>query len=314
MLLGQIQALRRGQVSAALMAELAGIWSGRHADARGKTPAERFKHYCTDHRRIVLAVRAGLKAFVQRDDLPDAQELIGLSAAGLTHIARDACLLGADLLWSNQPATLEAMSPKASARLMVFYLSQGYPGAPDWFKHLAGCRAELMAAVFTDYARARVISGDADSAGLHLLYADPKFETVARLAVPKLLSAFPARIRSAQLHPLRLLLLTALRYQMPELSTIVADKIQRKSVETAQKGLWLFAGTQQNPAQFQDTLWAHTEGSWQRKQQIAAFFGEWLDSDPTHRPQEIPKDRARIHGTLAASGHSSRFRQTTSGG
>lgn len=276
----QLKQLRAGLLAPSVMAELAGIWTGRHPLAMGRTPGERFKHYCGPHRPVVNAVRAGLQAFIQRDDLPDAQELTALAADGLSHIVRDACLLGAELTWAKQPTLFELMSERALARLIALQLSEIYPRPPEWFTHLARSRPTLVASALVTYAEARFRAGYADTVYLQLLDQDPAFETVSRLAVPRLLKAFPARIKSSQLQPLRLLLLTALRRQMPELRSIVAQKTQRKSVATAQRVLWLLAGTLQHPASFEDSLWRFAEQSWQRQQQIAAFVSEPLSALP----------------------------------
>ena len=275
-----IAAIQLGTANPALMGLLAGIWSGRYIDARGATALDRFKSYCDNYQDVFNAAKIGFRACLGRSDLPSVVEIIKISLQDREYFLRKACLIGADLIWSDMPSEIEDLSAATLQTLVCFRLTDGTDLTSDWFAHLAKNRSELVAPILVAYADAFLRAKKEPIHGLYLLPRNADFKRVADRSVPLLLGKFPNRIKSTQLYSLRLLLVAALKYAMPELPAIVARKLRLKSLQDTQKIYWLFIGTLTDPATYEQNLWDFIGKSEQRIRHLADFFGSRFDDLP----------------------------------
>ena len=276
----KLSEIRSGQANAALMGQLAGVWLNRYSDTRGETPLDRFKTYCDNYVDVYEAVKAGMPACVTRNDLPSVKEIIDLNLKQQAHWLRAACLLGMELSWTKDPSAIDLLDSSTLEKMVCFRLTDGTETPPEWFLHLVSNVPELVSKVLITYASESFKAHQEYVDGIYPLARNATFTRVARLAVPTLLLSFPTRNRSNQLNQLNSLLRAALKYEMPELPSIVAKKLKLKSLDPGQRVYFLLTGMLIDPEQYEQKFWDFVGDSWQRIQHIPDFLGKRLSDLP----------------------------------
>jgi len=279
-LAARLSEIRSGQAHPALMGELAGVWLNRYSDTRGETPLDRFKTYCDNYVEVYEAAKAGMQACIRRNDLPSVKEIIELHLNQQAHWIRAACLLGMDLIWAENPIDFDLLDSSTLEKMVCFRLTDGTEKPPEWFMHLVRTMPELVSKVLIAYAGTSFKAQKEYVDGIYPLARDAAYAQVARLSVPAILRSFPTRNRASQLNQLNSLLRSALKYAMPELPNIVADKLKLKSLDPSQRVYFLLTGTLITPEQYEQLLWDFVGESWQRIQHISDFLGNSLSDLP----------------------------------
>jgi hypothetical protein len=276
-LAAKISEIRTGTAPAALMGELAGVWLNRYTNTRGETPLDRFKSYCDNYVDVFNAAKTGMPACIKRSDLPSIKEIIDLHLKQEAHWIRSACLLGMELLWDETPTSIDSLDDSTLERMTCFRLTDGTENTPEWFVHLVKNKPKLVSKILIDYASASFKAQKDHVDGIYALSREAAYAELARLSVPTLLRSFPTRNKSTQLNQLSSLLRTALKYEMPELASIVAKKTTLKSLDPSQRVYFLLTGTLIDAEQYEQALWNFVGQSWQRIQHISDFLGNRLN-------------------------------------
>ncbi|MEY4316680.1 MAG: hypothetical protein RI902_488 [Pseudomonadota bacterium] len=276
----RLSEIRSGQAHPALMGELAGVWLNRYSDTRGETPLDRFKTYCDNYVEVYEAAKAGMSSCVRRNDLPSVKEIIELHLKQQAHLIRAACLLGMDLIWAESPIDIDLLDSSTLEKMVCFRLTDGTEKPPEWFMHLVKTMPELVSKVLVTYAGTSFKAQKEYVDGIYPLARDAAYMQVASLSVPAMLRSFPTRNRASQLNQLNSILRSALKYAMPELPNIVADKLKLKSLDPSQRVYFLLTGTLIAPEQYEQLLWEFVGESWQRIQHISDFLGNRLSDLP----------------------------------
>lgn len=276
----KLSEIRSGQAHPALMGELAGVWLARYSDTRGETPLDRFKSYCNNYVEVYEAAKTGIPACIRRNDLPSVKEIIELHLEQKAHWIRAACLLGMELIWASDPTEVDLLDNSALEKMVCFWLTDSTETPPEWFTQLVRNRPELVSKILIACAGANFKAQKELVAGIYPLATDATYIQLARLCVPALLKSFPTRNRVSQLNQLNSLLRSALKYAMPELAGIVADKLKLKSLDPSQRVYFLLTGTLVDPRQYEQALWDFVGDSWQRIQHISNFLGNRLSDLP----------------------------------
>ena len=139
---------------------------------------------------------------------------------------------------------------------------------------------ELVSKVLVHYAGTSFKAQKEYVDGIYPLAREAAYAQVARRSVPAMLRSFPTRNRASQLNQLNSLLRSALKYAMPELPNIVADKLKLKSLDPSQRVYFLLTGMLIDPEQYEQLLWDFVGESWQRIQHISDFLGNSLSDLP----------------------------------
>jgi hypothetical protein len=276
----KLSEIRSGKANAALMGQLAGVWSNQYSDTRGESPLDRFKTYCDNYADVFEAAKAGMPACIKRSDLPSVKEIIDLNLKQQSHWIRAACLLGMELSWTENPSAIDLLDSSTLEKMVCFRLTDGTETPPEWFLHLVSNMPELVAKVLITYASASFKAQKEYVDGIYPLARNAAYTKVARLSVPALLISFPTRNKSNQLNQLNSLLRSALKYEMPELPAIVAKKLKLKSLDPGQQVYFLLTGTLIDPEKYEQKLWDFVGESWQRIQHISDFLGSRLSDLP----------------------------------
>ncbi|MEY3803202.1 MAG: hypothetical protein RL126_346 [Actinomycetota bacterium] len=280
-LAANISEIRAGTANPALMGELAGVWLNRYTDTRGETPLDRFKAYCDNYVDVYEACKSGLPACIKRSDLPTVKEIIELHLKQQAHWIRTACLLGMELIWSENPTEIDLMDSSTLEKMICFRLTDGTERPPEWFLHLVKNKPDLVSKILIVYAGASFKAKKEHVDGIYPLAGDTLYAPVARLSVPALIRSFPTRNKAGQLNQLNSLLGSALKYDLPELPAILASKLKLKSLDPGQRVYFLLTGVLIDPSQYESLLWEFVGQSWQRIQHISDFLGSQLSDLPT---------------------------------
>lgn len=275
-LAARLSEIRSGKAHPALMGELAGVWLNRYSDTRGETPLDRFRTYCDNYVEVYEAAKAGMPACIKRNDLPSVKEIIELQLKQQAHWIRAACLLGMELIWIENPTEVDLLDSSTLEKMVCFRLTDGTETPPEWFLHLVKNIPELVSKMLITYAGASFKAQKEYVAGIYPLARDAAYTQVACLCVPALLRSFPTRNRASQLNQLNSLLRSALKYALPDLPTIVADKLRLKSLDPSQRVYFLLTGALIVPERYEQPLWDFVGESWQRIQHISDFLGNRL--------------------------------------
>lgn len=275
-LAAKIPAILNGTAPAALMHELAGVWLNRYSNTRGETPLDRFKSYCDNYVEVFNAVKTGMPACIKRDDLPSIKEIIDLHLQQQAHWIRSACLLGMELLWDDNPTAVDLLDSSSLEKMVCFRLTDGTETPPEWFLHLVKNRPELVSKILVAYAGASFKAQKDHVDSIYPLSRDAAYTQLACLSVPALLRSFPTRNKATRLNQLSSLLWAGLKYEMPELASIVAKKLKLKSLDPSQRVYFLLTGTLIHAGPYEQQLWDFVGQSWQRIQHISDFLGNRL--------------------------------------
>ena len=185
-----------------------------------------------------------------------------------------------ELSWTEDPSAIDLLDSSTLEKMVCFRLTDGTETPPEWFLHLVSNMPELVSKVLLAYASESFKAQKEYVDGIYPLAKNEAYKKVARLSVPALLLSFPTRNRSNQLNQLNSLLRSALKYEMPELQTIVAKKLKLKSLDPGQRVCFLLTGMLIDPERYEQKLWDFVGESWQRIQHISDFLGNRLSDLP----------------------------------
>ncbi|ABB24665.1 NACHT domain-containing protein [Pelodictyon luteolum] len=291
-LAAKLDEIANGTAPMGLLATLASIWNGRFSDIAGSSPEERFRSYCTNDEEVVRAAESGMKSCITRNDLPTPAEIIKHSARQETFSIGEACLLGMQLLWDEEPKAVDLLPDETLESMICFRLVNGAGETPGWFAHLAASKPRLVAGILTRLVGAQLKARKMHIDGIHELGNDPLWKKVAAIAAPTLLENFPTRCRAPHLAHLGTFLKSALKYAPTDLPAIIARKLALKSLEPGQKIYYLLAGMLLEPQRYELPLWDFAGETWQRVRHIASFtsrgFSE-LQVDLQLSPETLSK-------------------------
>lgn len=282
-----LSALQAGTARADLMHQLAGVWMNRFFDTAGDTPLARFEAYCEGGREILVIAEAGFRRCPERSDLPAVEEIAGLALRKQEHLIRLPCLVGMELRWREGLPEVESLPEETLRRMIAFRLTHGADEAPEWFTYLVKQRPQWVADVLVTYASATLRTPIDYVDSIYPLEHDPDYREVAVLAVPRLLEAFPARVRAGQLSYLDNLLKAGMRYTPEQLLGLLAKKCAMKGMDNAQRTYWLATGMLIDPVRYEQPLWKHVGKSEIRANQLAHFLGVGLKGSKEDWPLSI---------------------------
>lgn len=265
--------IENGVAPPGVMHQLAMVYFGRYREAKGETPIERLQAFFGNDAGITLAVLAGLRSCLSRNDLPSVREIVELCAQGRHHFIAEACLAGVEELAREGEAAVVALDGAVQERLVVFRLTHDFGNTPAWFNTLVRERPQVVADVLVAYASAMFKARKEHVSGLYPLAYDDANEEVARYAALRLLAAYPLRTKKERLGDLGILLVAAIRHaDRQELLKLIETKLSRTSLDSAQRGHWLAAGLLLDPEKFMGRLDQYVGNSQSRAVQTAGFF------------------------------------------
>lgn len=270
-LLPYLSSLKTGQALPALMHQLAGAYQKRFSDITGESPEARLQDFLGGSGEEVAAAIEGIKATLHRADLPTVEEILQLDLQGREHYIRSPCLLGAALLVEEDPGATATWSDELVARLVAFYLTDGLGETPSWFLAVAEQRPQVVAPVYRSFGVQRLKRHSQKGiTSLWMFGKEARLAALAKLTVPALLAAVPARATEAQVQILRSELVPAARLHMPstELAGFVAARLELPSLDAGQRILWMCLALELGLGDFKPPLTAFVGRSQTRAKQL----------------------------------------------
>ena len=225
-------------------------------------------------RNLINATFQGLRGVIDREDVPDIDEILELREKGRMHYLVEPFLAGL--------AEIERIATEDSSRwddgrivkAIAFYYCTAHGNyRPQWYRRLLQARPEIVADVQVRFAVSEFRRDNEHINQLWELSCNPDYAQVARQASLPLLRAFPIRCTLKQIEALDCLLWAAIQHaDRRALQELIGRKLSRQSMNVAQKVYWLAAGVIVSPAAHEESLEDCVQGREVRSRHLATFF------------------------------------------
>ena len=227
-----------------------------------------------DDQSLIHAALQGLRGAINREDVPELEEILSLREKGRMHYLALPFLVGL--------AEIERTSPEDSSRwgddrirkaLAFYYCTPHGDYRPEWYRRLLETQPEVVADVQVRFAVTEFHSDREGTYKLWELAHDPDHARVARHASLPLLHSFPTRCKLKQIDALDHLLWAAIQHaDRALLQELIKRKLSRTSLNFAQRVHWLAAGLIVLPGAYKDHLEDFVQGHERRIPHLVAFF------------------------------------------
>ena len=270
-------ALRAGTARPRLLHELSGVYFGHFLDLEGDTPVERLRHFLGQDENLVDSVLEGFRRSIDREDVPSVREIIRLGVQNQHPLLYYPLLAG---LAENPRHSLRYILQLSDSQIemaIAVYLTRT-PARSDapWYELLLESRPELVSRVLIQYVTAALRNKKQQVADwkaiLNSLVYEEEYFPVARLSTSTMLKAFPARCTNQQLELLDPLLKSSLRYDREALLDRIKEKLNSRSMNSAQRVYWLAAGLLADPEQYREEFTGFIQGNENRTRHLARFL------------------------------------------
>ena len=275
--------IEAGTADRGIFKNLGSAYFGYFIDAIGDTPEERLNHFFPDDPELAQSVLVGLRRFIHREDVPDVTEILQARMENKHLVFSHPYRAGMDELARSGVQTLLELGEDKIAKALAFYFADGTEETV-WYKTILEERPELVARVYTMYGTMALRAGMTHIAGSYSLAFEENRRQLASVVVLPLLESFRIRSTSEQLAPLYELLIAALLYaDQLLLKRLVEKKLSLKSMDAAQRTLWLAAGLILDSNQFDQRLTEFVSGNESRINYLSRFLSyrrrEWSPVD-----------------------------------
>ena len=273
----QIDLLSENRAAPALLHQLAKIYFGHRAGSDRGAAIGALEAYLKGDHTLIQGVLASLEKTADRSDIPSVIEILDLRSQNRMHYLNLPFLAGMDILDVPVPTDMSEQEVDLYRTALMFYCCGFVRGeyTPNWHGQLLASRPDIVADVQLQFARAELKRSGDHVDGLYELAHDPSHADVARRISLTLLRSFPTRCRTGQLGPLKYLLWAAIQHaDRDSLSRLIADKVDLKSMNIAQRAHWLAAGLVISSERFGELASDFASNNYNRSLGIADFFGE----------------------------------------
>lgn len=266
-------ALRENRAAPALLYKMADKYFGRFYRFSGDNGPKAIAELLRDDHKLVDATLQGLRGAIDREDVPDVEEILRLKEKGRMHYLGWPFLAGLAEVERTAPEDSSRWDDRRIRTALAFYYSTPHADyRPKWYRRLLVARSEIVAEVQVQF----VISGfrgDSEySYKLFELAYDPDHAKVAWHASLPLLRAFPTRCKLKQIQSLDYLLWAAIQHaDRASLQELIEKKLSRKSMNVAQHVHWLAASIIVSPRAYNDLL-SDVQDREGRIRHLAQFF------------------------------------------
>ena len=269
-------ALCENRAEPALLYDLARVYFGHFDGLSGDDGPEIVAKLLRGDRGLINAILQSLQRVLNREDVPDIDEILGLRERGRMHYLGLPFLAGL--------AELERTAPEEDPsqwgddlirKAIAFYYCYCTSHAnyrPEWYQRLLATRSETVAKVQVQFAVSEFRSGREHIYKFWELAHDPSHAQVAKHASLPLLRAFPTRCKLNQIQSLDYLLWAAIQHaDRVSLQELIKKKLSSNSMNVAQRMHWLAASIIISPRAYNDLL-SDVRDRKGRTRHLAQFF------------------------------------------
>ncbi len=267
-------ALRENRGPAALLHKIAEEYFGRFRNVNLDGGPGAIATLLQGDWELTDATLQALRGVIDRDDVPDADDILGLREKGRSHYLGWPFLAGLAEVERTAPEDPSGWDDVRIRRAVAFYYCAPHASyQPPWYRRLIEARPEIVADVQVRFAASEFRSDREHVYKLWELAHDPYHAGVTRHAALPLLRAFPARCRLTQVRALDHLLWAALQHgDRASFEELIRRKLSRTSLNVAQRVHWLAAGAIVSPGEYRDLLRDFVWGRERRLRHLPAFF------------------------------------------
>ena len=224
---------------------------------------------------LIDAALQGLRGVIDREDVPDVEEILSLREKSRRHYLGWPFLAGLAEIEGIAPEEAPSQWDDSRIRKAIafYYCTPPMDYRPEWYQRLLKVRPEIVAEVQVQFAISGFRSGRENIYKFYQLAHDPSLARVAKYASLPLLRAFPTRCKLTQVKDLDQLLWTAIQHaDRVSLQELIETKLSRKSMNDAQRVYWLSAGIIVSPRTYSDLLRNFVQGREEPTRHVMAFF------------------------------------------
>ena len=249
--------LAAGKCDPALLDDLARIYFDGLARP-GAAPGEYLQSCLGGDQALLRAALAGFRSMLDRDDLPDLDQIAQLYEDGRRSRFARPFLAGMEEEERETGQAFDRLSDEKKRRAAGFFLvtdlprrhvpltsRRTHPDLPGWHLQSLTAHPEVVADSLVAIHNATVRRKTLPREHLFKVASDPAYASVAELAVSRMFTVFPTRCSAPQLDSLRVVLWSALSahgMSAGELRKITLKRLNRKRMDTGQRALWLCTG------------------------------------------------------------------------
>ena len=246
--------LQAGHGSPRLLDRAAHAYFGQTADAAGESPGDRIGRLVGSRTDLAAHIRSGLLGVLDRDDLPTPSDILdryGTDAMPPLTFPVMAALYELDSFGQLEVSGMsDAVVDLAVTVLHTVPADQLTPDPhgpfgnfrPQWLSQLLQDRPRPIADALVRAIRTKLARGSLPASEIRAL-ADQDYQSVAALACPPLLRAFPANSGEEYPKALGWLLVTGLKScDRKQLERTIRDRLEDEELPEAQRIYWAAAG------------------------------------------------------------------------
>ncbi len=231
--------IQKGEASSNILYNLGMAYYGRFIDFKGETPYERLNNYFEDE-IIVDSILTGLKKCLERQDIPEVDEIFQLNMNGEIYHLSLPVRAGLEELSKENIGAILNLPEQIIRKILAFYYADGLGNDAVWYMALVKEYPKLVSEIFVEYGLTAIRSKKEHVSGFWPLAFDKKHSNIARYASILLLTGFPARSTNKQLESLDYLLKAAFLYaDNNDFRKLIKKKLKLCSMNIAQRAHWL---------------------------------------------------------------------------
>ena len=253
------------------------MYLGHFYDLSGDDGPEIIAKLFRGDRALIDATLLGLQGVIDREDVPDINEILSLRGRDHIHYLSLPFLAGLQELERTAPAEDPSRwSDDRIRRAIAFYYCYCTSHAdyrPEWYRRLLAARPEIVAEVQKQFAICEFRGGRERIYKLFELAHDSDHAQAAKYASLPLLRAFPTRCKQKQIENLDHLLRAAIQHaDRASFEKLIDRKLSRPSMNVAQRVHWLAAGIIVSPETYNDALSNFVQVRESRIHHLVTFF------------------------------------------
>ena len=268
-------ALRENRAPPDLLHRIGFEYFGFFYDFSGDNGLNSIEKWLLGDSGLINAALEGLRGAIDREDVPDVEEILDLKKKGHIHYLGLPFLAGLAEVERTAPEDPSQWDDGRISKAIAFYYSTPHANyRPQWYRRLLAAHPKIVAEVQVPFATSELSSGHTNICKLGELAHDPEYAQVAQYASLPLLKFFPIRCKLEQIEHLDHLLWAALQYaDRSSLQELIEKKLSRTSMNDAQRIHWLAAGVIVSPREYENCLRDFVQVRESRIRHLVAFFG-----------------------------------------
>ena len=261
----------------ALLYKLAQVYFGHFDDFSGDDGPEIITKLLRGDRGLINATLQGLQGVIDREDVPNIDEILSLRERGRLYYLSLPFLAGlAELERTTPEEDPSQWGDDLIRKAIAFYFcycTSHSDYRPEWYQRLLASCPEIVAEVQVQFAICEFRSGREHIYKLAELAHDTDHAQVAKYASLPLLRVFPTRCKQKQIEGLGHLLRAAIQHaDRASLEELIGRKLSRSSMNVAQRVHWLAAGIIVSPETYNASLSEFVQVRESRIRYLVAFF------------------------------------------